>query len=163
VYGLGTILYELLTGRPPFEAPTSVKVLAMVARQSLVRPSKLDQQVPPSLDRICLKCLEKRPEDRYASAKLLAEDLQAFMDDKPILAREPSGLAKLRRLVQANPLLSFAFVFSALLAVTSLIAFVNLRKEFLANSKMTRSLQAVEIQKLSEANRADEAEQTVLN
>lgn len=163
VYGLGTILYELLTGRPPFEAPTSAKVLAMVARQSPVRPSKIDQQVPPSLDRICLKCLEKRPEDRYASAKLLAEDLQAFLDDKPILAREPSGLAKLRRLVQANPLLSFAFVFSALLAVTSLIAFVNLRKEFLANSKMTRYLQAVEIQKLSEANRADEAEQTVLN
>lgn len=163
VYGLGTILYELLTGSPPFEAPTSAKVLAMVARQSPVRPSKIDQHVPPLLDRICLKCLEKRPEDRYASAKLLAEDLQAFLDDKPILAREPSGLVKLRRLVQANPLLSFAFVFSALLAVSSLIAFVNLRKESLANSKMTRSLQAVEIQKLREANRADEAEQTVLN
>lgn len=163
VYGLGTVLYELLTGRPPFEASTSAELLAMVARKNPVRPSKLVQDVPPPLDRICLKCLEKQPADRYPSAKLLAEDLQSFLDNKSIMAREPSVLVKLRRLVLANPLLSITSLLSILLAMISATAFVNNRRNVLAKSTISKSLQAVELQKLNEEKRADEAEQTVLD
>src|SRR5206468_1332086 len=77
VYSLGTILYELLTGRPPFQAASAVNVLLLVRSEEAVRPRLLNPGIPADLELITLKCLEKRPEHRYATAGQLAGDLEA--------------------------------------------------------------------------------------
>jgi serine/threonine-protein kinase len=79
VYSLGAIFYELLTGRPPFQAASAVEVLLLVRSEEAVRPRLLNPRIDADLELICLKCLEKRPEHRYASAAALADDLDAFL------------------------------------------------------------------------------------
>jgi hypothetical protein len=83
VYALGVILYETLTGRPPFRADTVLEILNQVVHEPPVPPSRVQPNVPPELERICLRCLHKEPARRYASAADLAEDLHCFLGERP--------------------------------------------------------------------------------
>lgn len=87
IYGLGCILYELISGRPPFDGETPVEVLKNVADRDPVRPGAIRGGVERDLERICLKCLEKDPEHRYGTAMELSKELRRFIDGVPILAR----------------------------------------------------------------------------
>jgi serine/threonine protein kinase/WD40 repeat protein len=104
VYALGAILYEMLTGRPPFVGATSMGTLAQVLNVEPVPPARLQPGVPRDLDTICLQCLQKAPARRYASAQALAEDLRRFLADQPVRARRSSRLERGWRWCRRNPL-----------------------------------------------------------
>jgi serine/threonine-protein kinase len=98
VYSLGAILYELLTGRPPFRAGSALDTLVLVLESEPQRPRALDPGIHRDLEAICLKCLDKEPRQRYSTAEALAEDLEAYLRGEPVLA-EVSSSARLMRLL----------------------------------------------------------------
>jgi tetratricopeptide (TPR) repeat protein len=121
IYALGAVFYELLTGRPPFLAETPLETLVQVKSQEPLPPRRLQPKVPRDLETVCLKCLEKDPTRRYASAEALADDLGRWLRGEPIRAR-PAGLGlraakwAWRRPDQAG------LVVTVLLALLSLVA-----------------------------------------
>ena len=115
VYSLGAILYECLTGRPPFRGATLLETLEQVRSAEPASPSRLVPRLPRDLCTITLKCLQKDPGRRYASAGELAEDLQRFLQGKPIVARPVHTLEKCWRIMQRHPLPSLLLAASLVL------------------------------------------------
>lgn len=101
-YSVGAMLYEMLTGRPPFEGATLMETMEKVVRDDPIRPSRYNPDLPRDLETIVMKCLEKSQAARYQSARLLAEDLDRFVKDEPILARPAGSIERVVKLVKRH-------------------------------------------------------------
>ncbi len=146
VYALGAILYECLTGRPPFKAATPLDTILQVCTDPPVPPSQLQPKTPRDLETICLKCLRKEPEKRYSSALHLAEDLRRWQAGEPILARPVGRMERTWRWCRRNPVVA---------ALTSAVAFLLVAGTMLA-SYLAIDANGAKNQALAEKARADD-------
>jgi WD40 repeat protein len=140
VYALGAVLYALLAGQAPFHSASVSETLHKICTTEPTRPRQLNRNVPRDLETICLKCLEKSPQNRYPSARELADDLQRFLAGKPLLAQRVSGIERTRRWFARNPVVGSLAVgiLLALIAGTGFSTYYALQsrmreKEALAN------------------------------
>lgn len=161
VYSLGGILFYLITGRPPFLGETVVQTLEQVRGAEPLSPRLLNPAVPPDLATVCLKCLEKDPARRYATAQDLAGDLTRFLADEPIRARPVGRPEKVWRWCRRRPGLASALAAAAVLllvvAIGSPIAAFNIRRENQraeqAVGQLSENLYAADIHLASQAVR----------
>jgi serine/threonine-protein kinase len=152
IYSLGAILYELLTGRPPFLGQTVAETVLQVISQDPVPPSRLNARLPRDLETICLKCLHKEPSRRYTSAAALAEDLRCFLHGEAIAARPEGRLERFARGVRRRPTLAVGLTTGVLLAIALVGGGLWLRGERAANDRAN-----AEMQRLDQARRENEA------
>ncbi len=115
VYSLGATLYCLLTGRPPFLGASAIDTLLLVLNQEPIPPRQVNPKTPADLETICLKCLEKRAADRYPSARAVAEELQRYLEHRPIAARPVTRRERAWRWCRRNPVVSSLLALSVLL------------------------------------------------
>ncbi|MGE3808454.1 MAG: protein kinase, partial [Gemmataceae bacterium] len=120
VYALGAILYETLTGRPPFRADTPMNTVLQVLHEEPLPPSRLQSGVPRDLEVICLKCLEKQPARRYSSAHELGQDLGRYLRREPIAARPASSIERAFKWARRKPALAAFWTVTAVASVALL-------------------------------------------
>jgi TolB-like protein/predicted Ser/Thr protein kinase len=150
VYGLGAVLYQLLTGQPPFAGGTTYETIRLLCETEPRNPRILNSKIDRDLSTICLKCLEKDPKRRYSSALVLAEDLERWLKHEPIRARHTGVFARGKKWVQRNP--------SSALLATSLIALAAAAGWILWKSELIRQPLTTGIAVLPFENLGDEKE-----
>jgi len=127
VYALGSILYEMLTGQPPFKAASILETLEQVRTREPVSVRLLQPKVPRDLETVCLKCLQKEPRKRYGSADALAQDLDHWLAGKPIQARRTPAWERAYRWVLRNPVVASL---AGLMAATFILGFVGVASQW---------------------------------
>lgn len=127
VYAIGAVLYEMLTGRPPFLAPSISETLLRIRDTEPVAPRRLNPAVPADLETICLKCLEKYPASRYPSALALADDLGRWLRHEPITARPVSGFERIVKWMRRNPRFALLLVLTLCAATALVVANIRIR------------------------------------
>jgi eukaryotic-like serine/threonine-protein kinase len=147
IYSLGSILYELLTARPPFVGQSIIETLRLASEQTPERPSSLVENIPRDLETICLKCLQREPAARYPSAAALAADLDNWLEGRPILARPVSAGEQLWRWAKRNPLpaalVASVFILLTATATVAILSNVKIRAaQTLAREQLYESLLA---------------------
>ncbi|WP_020465699.1 protein kinase domain-containing protein [Singulisphaera acidiphila] len=147
VYGLGGILYTMLTGRPAFQSPSVLGTLEQVLSREPIAPRRLQPAVPRDLETICLKCLQKEPRRRYASAAQLAEDLERYLDGRAIMARPTGWVDRCWKWSRRRP--AVALLSAATVAVTILsfilIAWQWRRAEYEATAQAAAKVEAEQL------------------
>jgi serine/threonine protein kinase len=140
IYALGSILYEMLVGRPPFDADTPIETMVRLLRDEPLSPATLRPTLPRDLVTICLKCLEKAPRRRYASAGELADDLHRFQHGEPIRARPVSAAEHAYRWCRRRPLVT------ALLGLLGALAVAFIVTVLIYNARLEAALNKLEVQ-----------------
>ena len=162
VYSLGAILYELLTGRPPFRGETALDTVLQVMSDDPVPPRRLHPKVPRDLETICLKCLQKSPAKRYGSARELAEDLRRFLSHEPIAARPIGSRERFVKWAKRHPAAATS-LFGSLFALITMLGisfYFNFALRQSAEAKELEAAKAIRAQKSAEdsAKSAEESE-----
>jgi WD40 repeat protein/tRNA A-37 threonylcarbamoyl transferase component Bud32 len=158
IYALGVLLFELLTGQPPFVADSWEGTLSRLAHEDPVPPRRLQPKVPRDLETICLKCLQKEPQRRYASARELADDLRRFLDGRPIMARPVGVRERAWKWARRHP--GLAAMTTAFVLVTLLAAMLLTWKwrEAVGNAELAEQNAREKDQAYQSAKRLAEAE-----
>lgn len=130
IYALGAILYAMITTRAPFIGESTAETIRQVIYNEPIAPRALNSAVPQDLETICLKCLEKEPAKRYGSAQQLAEELQRFMEGRPVLARPISRSARVWRWCRRNPLRASVAVLLCVLGFGSVASALGFQAMF---------------------------------
>jgi serine/threonine protein kinase len=151
IYSLGAVLYEIMTGRPPFAGETPLATVLQVLDNEPVSVTSLQPNVPRDLETICLKCIRKEPGQRYRNALELAEDLQRFLRDEPIRARPVKAMEKLRRWVRRHPAPAALLAASVLAPAVALVAMSLLSTRLVRSNALESAAQQAEL--LEEANK----------
>ncbi len=147
VYGLGAVLYQLLTGQPPFAGGTTYETIKLVLDTEPRQPRLLNPKIDRDLSTICLKCLEKDPKRRYSSALALAEDLERWLKHEPIVARHTGVFTRGRKWVRRNP--TSALLATSLLALAAAVGW-NIWKSELIRHPVTTGIAVLPFENLSE-------------